>query len=634
MRIFTRLMMLLAIMATAITSWGQTNYKSMKWADICSGKMSADWYGSDEAKAVADVLISVQKDNGGWMKNYQYHQFVEPVASEYASDAMSEKNSKGDHSCFDNYATTQEMRFLLRVYRKTNEQKYLDSFVKALNLIITAGKGKNGGWGQYWPDSSDKWSYQNYITFNDDLMTNIMKMLQEVYQAKGDFKDLVDETTKTACEEAWNKALECVLKCQIDDNGTKAAWCAQHDPVDFLPTEGRPHEMPSVSAYESSTLLKYLMTIEHPSDELKASIRAAVDWLSKHKYMENKYIEDVKEGSTTVDRRIADKEGSNIWGRFIQIGGESGKVVYNKFHKKLKDRGKKRDHHLGGYSYYEYEILEESYDFTKEYQPIFAIYTNDYPELFYRHLYKYDGPADDSENIIDKHGKSVRTSLPPANRISYQYLGSWCDEVINVAYPAWETRMKIEEAAGDAKVVELSDATKTAATSALYSFSNNDIDISIANGSNKGYATGKNNTIKYSAGVNYTINIPENKAITKIIFYGYNNNKEETEDQKVPAYIATLNKENYNASEYVFPIKEEGTPVYKSFEIELSDPAVTTLPFKVNGNQCCLVITVYVADITSSLESIVTIDGNDLKDGKYMTNEGIMIIKSGRKYKL
>lgn len=41
---------------------------SMKWADICSGKMNEEWYGSEEAKQIADVVLSVQKYNGGLMK--------------------------------------------------------------------------------------------------------------------------------------------------------------------------------------------------------------------------------------------------------------------------------------------------------------------------------------------------------------------------------------------------------------------------------------------------------------------------------------------------------------------------------------------------------------------------------------
>ena len=49
---------------------------SMKWADICRGKMNADWYGSEEAQQFADKLLSAQKISGGWMKNIQFCQRI------------------------------------------------------------------------------------------------------------------------------------------------------------------------------------------------------------------------------------------------------------------------------------------------------------------------------------------------------------------------------------------------------------------------------------------------------------------------------------------------------------------------------------------------------------------------------
>ena len=78
---------------------------SLTWANVCSGGMGDDWYGTDEAMEVADIVLSVQKNNGGWMKNDQLHKLT-------ASELNALQRSKGEHSCFDNYATTQEMRFL------------------------------------------------------------------------------------------------------------------------------------------------------------------------------------------------------------------------------------------------------------------------------------------------------------------------------------------------------------------------------------------------------------------------------------------------------------------------------------------------------------------------------------------
>ena len=144
-KIFTVILVALAFAFSAKAA----TLSSLTWANVCSGGMGDDWYGTDEAMEVADIVLSVQKNNGGWMKNDQLHKLT-------ASELNALQRSKGEHSCFDNYATTQEMRFLARVYQKTKVEKYRTAFQRAVNLIITAGQGLNGGWGQYWPLSTDK----------------------------------------------------------------------------------------------------------------------------------------------------------------------------------------------------------------------------------------------------------------------------------------------------------------------------------------------------------------------------------------------------------------------------------------------------------------------------------------------
>ncbi len=280
-----------------------TDVKTLSWAKVCSGKMEAAWYGSDEAKGIADIVLEVQKETGGWMKNDQLHKLS-------ASDLARLKAERNEHSCLDNTATTQEMRFLAKVYQATKVEKYRTAFNKALNMIFASVKAC-GGWSQYWPLSGNG-SYQDYITFNDDLITNVLKILRDIHNNKGDFADIVDEQTRERCMTSFDKTIEMIIKCQIDDNGTKAAWCAQHDTIDLLPTEGRPHELPSVSGSESANLLSFLMTIEKPSEELQTAITAAVTWLGNHK-IEGKAIEEFVNANGQRDRRIIDKPGSAIW---------------------------------------------------------------------------------------------------------------------------------------------------------------------------------------------------------------------------------------------------------------------------------------------------------------------------------
>ena len=588
-----------------------------EWANICAGKKGATWYASAEAQALADKVLDIQKNNGGWMKNIE-------VSTMSDSDYNTQKSasSKAEHSCLDNVATTQEMRFLAKVYQGCKVEKYRESFLKALNMILTA-QMKVGGWGQYWPRSGNG-SYQDYITFNDDLMTNVLKILRDIYENKGDFADIADETTREKCRAAFDRGLQCIIKCQVDDNGTPAAWCAQHDTIDYLPTEGRPHELPSISGYESAALLSFLMSVENPSEELQNTITTAIEWLSEHTYMKNAKIADYTNNNGEADRHIVSATNSDVWARFIQIGGASGQKIYNKLFTKLQNRNKKRSYTQNGttYTYTEYEIAKNSYDATKAYQPIYAIYSDTIQHLYYRFLYNYE----DADSITDWKGCEVPTSLNALRRTSYQFLGSWCYNTIHTEYPAWKLKMDIINNASDATAYELSNGTNTGTnTGALYNFKDG-FSIGNNNGS-KNYSTGKNNTVKYTQGVTYTINIPANTAVTKVTFYGYDNYT------GTNSYISSLNGVNYSTTDYVFPQKEtaESDGIYTTQTITLNTPATGSLPFVLGGKQTCLIITVYTVE-TTGVEKVYAIDATSGKPIKYIKNNKLTINKNGKTF--
>lgn len=571
----------LAMLLCVCMGVGAATLSSLTWANVCSGGMGASWYGSTESQGVADTVINVQKNSGGWMKNDQLHKLS---SSEYSAL----KDKKSEHSCLDNVATTQEMRFLAKVYQGCKVERYRESFVKALNMILTA-QMQVGGWGQYWP-LSEAGSYQNYITFNDDLTVNALKMLRDVYNNTGDFADLVDEATREKCKKAFDRGIECIIKCQVDDNGTPAAWCAQHDTIDYLPTEGRPHELPSISGYESANLLSFLMTVENPSEELQNTITTAVEWLNNHKYIDNAKIEDYINGSGVSDRHIVSATNSAVWARFIQIGGESGTKIYNKLFTKLNNRNKKRSYKQNGteYTYTEYEIAKNSYDASKAYQPIYSIYDDELQHLYYRFLYNYE----DADSVIDWKGCLVPTSLYAQRRTSYQYLGSWCYKIINTEYPAWKQKMDLINNAGEATPYELSATTNAGNnTTAVYYFNDG---FTITNNDSKAYGTGKENTVKYSNGKVYTITIPEGKAITKIAFTGYDNYAASD------AYVAKVGKTEYPTTQYVFPAKVGDSYTIVTHTIDLASPASKELTFTVAGQQCCLIITAYCVDYEES----------------------------------
>ena len=527
--------------------------EQQKWGHICSGRMPEEWYSSDKARDIAEVVLAVQKTNGGWMKNDQMHKLTE-------EQFLTLMRKKKEHSCLDNYATTQEMRYLAHVYVYHKDERYRQAFVRALEMILACQK-KCGGWSQYWP-LTGKGSYQDYITFNDDLMTNVMLLLRDVYENEGHFKDLVDEALRERCRKAFERGLDCIMRCQIDDEGVKSVWCAQHDTVTFLPAEGRPHEMPSFCCAESAALLDFLMSVENPSPELQACITAACDWLDTHK-IENKTLENYTNAEGEPDRRIIDQEGNALWGRFVQLGGKTAKKTYKLFFKHVEDRGKTRKQLYKGreYLYAEADNARDSYNPKMAYQPIYGIYKDTLVNLYYRFLYNYE----DTPPIIDYQGVPQRTSLMPTNRAKYQFLGNWCWEVIYGEYPMWKE--KVEGAAESAR----NGWTQLTVSKDM-----------LSNSKGKEYNDARLGTIKLAQG-RHVIAVPEGKEAVRMVVHGFANGDE----------ASTLSEVNGQATNYLFPAKAYN-PIYTTHEIDLSaTPAKGELPIVISGAQCCVIIRLY-----------------------------------------
>ena len=139
-------------------------------------------------------------------------------------------------------------------------------------------------------------------------------------------------------------------------------------------------------------------------------------------------------------------------------------------------------------------------------------------------------------------------------------------------------------AEGDEVSYTLSTATyKSSSTDKLtWTFDNG---CSISNGNGKSYSTAKSNTIKYSKGTQYTINLPENVHITSASFAGYAN-----EDNKT-CYLAELGGSSFGSDLYVFPSRSTDTSTKTQFDVTLGTSATGTLTFTSGDAQAAWVIT-------------------------------------------
>ena len=259
------------------------------------------WFASAEAKKVATIILSFQCDAGGWPKN---------------TDTIS-KAYEGDRTLlvptFDNKATVDELRYMARMFNATQDATYRQSFDRGLGYVLTA-QYPNGGWPQFFPLRK---GYFDHITFNDDAMVRVLRLVREVATEK--MYAFLDVKTHEACQKAFDLGIACILKCQIIVEGKPTVWCAQHDEKTFAPAKARTYELPSFSGSESVGIVRLLMSLEKPTPEIRASIEGAIAWFEVHKVVGQR-IDKVtdKDGKPNLVM-VPDPKAPTLWARFYDL---------------------------------------------------------------------------------------------------------------------------------------------------------------------------------------------------------------------------------------------------------------------------------------------------------------------------
>lgn len=271
------------------------------------------WYGSEEAQRIADNVVIYQNNNGGWLKNID----MADTLSEAQKKQFRKEKSRKSGTTIDNGATHSHMRYLAMVYTATGEESYKNSFLKGVDYLLAA-QYKNGGWPQFYPL---RIGYYSHITFNDDAMIGVMELLRDISIGDKPY-DFVDTGIRKKAKMAIDKAVEIILEMQVEVNGKKTVWAAQHDKDDLSPAKARAYELPSLSGKESVGIVEYLMGIENPGEDVKQAIRSAVAWFEESKItgLKVEWVKD-EEKPRGRDRIVVEESGAGpLWARFYEIG--------------------------------------------------------------------------------------------------------------------------------------------------------------------------------------------------------------------------------------------------------------------------------------------------------------------------
>lgn len=226
------------------------------------------------------------------------------------------------NTTFDNGSTYTQIAVLADVYTATSDEKYKTAALKGLDFIIKA-QYKNGGWPQYYPIEKD--NYSSHITFNDGAFEGIISLLKNIKDGRPEYTFL-DKERRNKLMAAYDKALTCILKTQINDAGKPTAWCQQYDEITLQPAWARKFEPPGICNGESADIVMFLMGLQNSSKEVIASVQNAVAWFKESEILATRVQTIAAKRmvtpfriSTTDKIVVTDSAAPPIWTRYYEL---------------------------------------------------------------------------------------------------------------------------------------------------------------------------------------------------------------------------------------------------------------------------------------------------------------------------
>lgn len=294
---------------------GRLTYKKSKksWTRMYK-TLDDQFFTTAEARRIGDNLLLYQHTTGGWPKNVY---FPDSLSGDELKVVVALKDDT-DNSTIDNKATTTEIEYLARLFGATGDVKYRDAMMRGLEYLFEA-QYDNGGWPQFYPRSK---GYYTHITYNDDAMVNVLKLMRDVSKGKKPYA-FINAEVRAKAKAALDKGVDCIVKTQVRQNGKLTVWCAQHDEHTLQPVKARAFELASLSGLESDDIVLFLMSLSEPSPEVKKAIEAAVQWFRDSK-IEGYTIETFTNADGKKDIRLApcpqdDFPCHPLWARFYTL---------------------------------------------------------------------------------------------------------------------------------------------------------------------------------------------------------------------------------------------------------------------------------------------------------------------------
>ena len=296
------------------------------------------WYGSPNSLAIATNFVYMQRDNGGWPRgigqiNAAPHQpDIGGMNPEIVAQIAAGRHL--EDSYFGRGITTNETRFLLRMYEATGIERFLAAGLRGFDTIIETQDPIGG-----WPYQISGGSYHRALSISDNAISHLLWLMQDI---KNDdlFANALGEQRVLQAVNAFDLGLAWILNTQIEATGFAdgvarlTAWpmAVYQSGVENLtlvsgatpgvtgqPAWQREFEPPSINGNESVDIIRFLMSIEDPSEEIRVAIHAAV-YFFNYIRIDGYRLNHASGLDPLLGRNLVPEDGARpLWPRFIDL---------------------------------------------------------------------------------------------------------------------------------------------------------------------------------------------------------------------------------------------------------------------------------------------------------------------------
>lgn len=266
------------------------------------------WLTGAEGATILDNILSFQTPVGGWCKAYDARKPCAGPAGGWNGVPT-----------IDNGATWSEIRVLARAHGAQARPAYATAVQRGIDFLL-ARQYANGGWPQRSPLDPGRHQYGVHITFNDDAMVEVMRLMDDIARKRPPFAWL-DEGRRAQADAAFTRGIDCILRSQIVVDGKPAGWCQQHDATTLAPATARAYELPSISGAESAGIALLLMSLPAPDARVRTAVDGVCSWYERAritgKRVETRNIADAPKGRDRIV--VDDPSAPGMWARYYDL---------------------------------------------------------------------------------------------------------------------------------------------------------------------------------------------------------------------------------------------------------------------------------------------------------------------------